>query len=98
MARPGTNVTPPAMTAWSKVSQVEAGHFDAETRLTRQSIGIVWRTTSPYIYRTHDGGKTWQNVVRGIPDGAYVNSVKEDPETKGPAVRRHRTARLRLVR
>ena len=37
----------------------------------------------PYIYRTHDGGKTWQNVVAGIPEGAYVNSVKEDTEVKG---------------
>jgi hypothetical protein len=37
----------------------------------------------PYIYRTHDGGKTWQNVVAGIPDGAYVNSVKEDTKVKG---------------
>jgi len=37
----------------------------------------------PYIYRTHDGGKTWQNVVAGIPAGAYVNSVKEDPVAKG---------------
>ena len=25
------DVTPPAMTAWSKVSQIEAGHFDVET-------------------------------------------------------------------
>jgi hypothetical protein len=37
----------------------------------------------PYIYRTHDGGKTWQNVTAGIPEGAYVNSVKEDTQTKG---------------
>jgi len=37
----------------------------------------------PYIYRTHDGGKTWTNVVAGIPEGAYVNSVKEDPKIKG---------------
>src|SRR5260370_37017042 len=37
----------------------------------------------PYIFRTHDGGKTWQNMVAGIPDGAYVNSVKEDTQSKG---------------
>jgi hypothetical protein len=36
-----------------------------------------------YIYRTHDGGKTWQNAAAGIPVGAYVNSVKEDTEAKG---------------
>jgi photosystem II stability/assembly factor-like uncharacterized protein len=75
-------VTPPEMTAWSKVSQVEAGHFDAETAyasVDRHRLG----DNKPYIYRTHDGGKTWHNVVAGIPEGAYVNSVKEDTQTKG---------------
>jgi hypothetical protein len=38
---------------------------------------------NPYIYRTHDGGRTWTNIVSGIPDGAFVNSVKEDPKAKG---------------
>jgi hypothetical protein len=70
------------MTSWSKVSQIEAGHFDIETAYTsvdRHRIG----DNKPYIYRTHDGGKTWRNIVNGIPEGAYVNSVKEDPKTKG---------------
>jgi hypothetical protein len=77
-----TNVTPSAMTAWSKVSQIEGGHFDLNT-----SYASVDRhrlaDNKPYIYRTHDGGKTWTNVVAGIPEGAYVNSVKEDPKVKG---------------
>jgi photosystem II stability/assembly factor-like uncharacterized protein len=76
------NVTPPAMTAWSKISQIEAGHFDADTAyasIDRHRIA----DDKPYIYRTHDGGKTWQNIVTGIPDGAFVNSIKEDPITKG---------------
>jgi len=76
------NVTPPPMIAWSKVSQIEAGHFDAETAyasVDRHRLG----DNQPYIYRTHDGGKTWQNVVAGIPDGAYVNSVKEDTHASG---------------
>lgn len=77
-----SNVTPPEMTAWSKVSQVDAGHFDLATAyasVDRHRLADY----KPYIYRTHDGGKTWQNVVKGIPDGAFVNSVKEDPKQKG---------------
>ena len=70
------------MTAWSKVSQIEAGHFDAETAYASVDRHRI-ADNKPYIYRTHDGGKTWQNVVAGIPDGAYVNSVKEDPQAKG---------------
>ncbi len=77
-----TNVTPPAMTPWSKVSQIEAGHFDAATAYASVDRHRLADDT-PYIYRTHDGGKTWQNVTAGIPVGAYVNSVKEDPKVKG---------------
>jgi photosystem II stability/assembly factor-like uncharacterized protein len=76
------DVTPPAMTAWSKVSQIEAGHFDAETAYASVDRHRI-ADNHPYIYRTQDGGKTWVNVVKGIPDGAFVNSVKEDPKQKG---------------
>jgi photosystem II stability/assembly factor-like uncharacterized protein len=76
------NVTPPDMTSWSKVSQIEAGHFDVETAYASVDRHRV-ADMKPYIYRTRDGGKTWQNVVSGIPDGAFVNSVKEDPQAKG---------------
>ena len=81
-AKTWQNVTPPAMTPWSKVSQIEAGHFDAETAYASVDRHRI-ADNKPYIYRTHDGGKTWQNVVAGIPEGAYVNSVKEDPQAKG---------------
>jgi photosystem II stability/assembly factor-like uncharacterized protein len=76
------DVTPPPMTPWSKVSQIDASHFDADTAyasVDRHRIADM----KPYIYRTRDGGKTWTNIVSGIPEGAYVNSVKEDPQQKG---------------
>ncbi len=91
-----TDATPPEMTAWSKVSQVEAGHFDRQTAyasVDRHRINDV----KPYIYKTSDGGKHWTSIVSGIPEGAYVNSVKEDPKTQRPPLRRHRAARLRLL-
>ena len=77
-----TNVTPPAMTAWSKVSQIEAGHFDVDTAYASVDRHRL-ADNQPYIYRTLDGGKTWKNVAAGIPEGAFVNSVKEDPQAKG---------------
>jgi hypothetical protein len=76
------DVIPHAMTAWSKVSQIEAGHFDAETAyasVDRHRIADDY----PYIYRTNDDGKSWVKIVKGIPEGAFVNSVKEDPKQKG---------------
>ncbi len=77
-----SNVTPPAMTAWSKVSQIEASHFDVDTAYASVDRHRV-ADNKPYLYRTKDGGKTWANIIAGIPGGAYVNSVKEDPKTKG---------------
>lgn len=76
-----TNVTPPALTPWSKVTQIEASHFDAQTAyisVSRMRIDDL----KPYIYRTHDGGKTWQAIASGLPDSP-VNSVREDPQRRG---------------
>ena len=76
------DVTPPAMTAWSKVSQMEAGHFDVETAYASVDRHRL-ADDRPYIYRTHDGGKNWALIVTGIPGGAFVNSIKEDTKQKG---------------
>ena len=76
------NVTPPSMTAWSKVSQIEAGHFDVETAYASVDRHRI-ADNKAYIYATHDGGQTWRNIGVGIPEGAYVNSIKEDPQTRG---------------
>ncbi|HTE87679.1 MAG TPA: hypothetical protein VK639_01885, partial [Terriglobales bacterium] len=76
------NVTPPELTPWSKIAQMDASHFD---------VAAVYAAVNrfrlddlhPYIYRTHDGGKTWQKIVNGIPENEPVNTVREDPERKG---------------
>ena len=75
------NVTPPELNAWSKISQIEASHFDtlsAYASVSRFRIDDL----HPYIYRTHDGGKSWQKIVNGIPDSEAVNAVREDPGRK----------------
>ncbi|MEO6259097.1 MAG: hypothetical protein ABIP63_02065 [Thermoanaerobaculia bacterium] len=77
-----TNVTPTALTGWSKVGILDASHFDAETAyaaVDRHRIEDV----RPYIYRTRDGGKHWDLIVDGIPAGSFVNAVREDPVRKG---------------
>ena len=76
------NVTPPALTAWSKVSQISASHFDDETAYASVSRLRV-DDLHPYVYRTHDGGTTWQSIATGLPDGSPVNTVREDPVRKG---------------
>jgi photosystem II stability/assembly factor-like uncharacterized protein len=76
------DVTPPGMTAWSKVAQLDAGHFDPATAYAAVNR-IRLDDQRPHIYRTHDGGKTWQEIVHGLPDHAPVNTVREDPVRKG---------------
>ncbi|HKR31094.1 MAG TPA: hypothetical protein VJT08_11480, partial [Terriglobales bacterium] len=76
------NVTPPDLTPWSKVAQLDAGHFDVQTAYAAVNRFRV-DDLHPYIYRTHDGGKTWQKITNGLPDNAPVNVVREDPLRKG---------------
>ncbi len=77
-----SNITPPALTSWSKVSLMEASHFDDQTAyaaINRFRLDDL----RPYIYSTHDSGKTWTLIVKGIPQNEVVNAVREDPKRKG---------------
>jgi photosystem II stability/assembly factor-like uncharacterized protein len=75
------NVTPPALTSWSKVSIIDAGHFDTQTAYAAINR-IRLDDMHPHILRTHDGGKTWTEIVKGLPDDP-INVVREDPVRRG---------------
>jgi len=77
-----TNVTPPNISAWQKISLIEAGHFDANTAYAAVNT-LRMDDLRPHIFATHDSGKTWTEIVNGIPAGQIVNAVREDPERKG---------------
>ena len=77
-----TEVTPKALTAWSKVGLLEASRFDADTAYAAVDRHRL-DDSRPYIYRTRDGGATWTAAARGIPDGSFVNAVREDPVRRG---------------
>jgi len=76
------DVTPPQLTAWSKVSILDAGHFDALTCYAAINT-LRLDDLRPHIWRTHDGGRSWTEIVNGIPGGAPVDAVREDPKRKG---------------
>jgi photosystem II stability/assembly factor-like uncharacterized protein len=77
-----SNITPKELTAWSKVTQISASHFDNETAYASVSRFRI-NDTHPYIYRTHDGGKSWKLITGGLPDFGPVNTVREDTVRKG---------------
>ena len=76
------NVTPPELTPWSKLAQMDASHFDTATAYAAVNRFRL-DDLHPYIYSTHDGGKTWQKIITGLPENEPVNTVREDPERKG---------------
>ncbi|MFZ0232745.1 MAG: hypothetical protein WA306_18860 [Candidatus Acidiferrales bacterium] len=77
-----SNVTPPDVAEWSQISLIEASPHDAGVAYAAVDRHQV-DDFSPYIYRTRDGGKTWQKIVADLPAGAYVHAVREDIQRKG---------------
>jgi photosystem II stability/assembly factor-like uncharacterized protein len=76
------NVTPPTLTPWSKVTMIEASHFDvneAYAAVERHQL----EDYEPHIFRTRDAGKTWTEITKGLAPGIYAQTVKEDPERRG---------------
>jgi photosystem II stability/assembly factor-like uncharacterized protein len=67
---------------WSTISIIDPSPHDGNTAyvaVDRHRLDDF----KPYIYKTGDLGKTWSTLVTGIPDGAYVHAVREDPKRKG---------------
>ena len=75
------NITPAGLKSWSKVSIMEASHFDANTAYAAVNA-IRLDDMKPHIFKTTDGGATWKEIVTGLPNDP-INTVKEDPKRKG---------------
>ena len=77
-----SDVTPETISPWQKISIIDAGHFDANTAYVAVNT-LRLDDVRPHIYRTHDSGHTWTEIVKGIPAGETVNAVREDTQRKG---------------
>jgi photosystem II stability/assembly factor-like uncharacterized protein len=81
-AKTWTKVTPKDVTDWSKISLIEASHFnpaEAYAAIDRHRLD----DQAPYLYRTRDYGQTWQPITEGIHAPAFLRAVREDPTHKG---------------
>jgi photosystem II stability/assembly factor-like uncharacterized protein len=77
-----TNVTPKEMPDFGRVSIADASPFDAATAyiaVKRPLLGDL----APYLYRTHDYGRTWTKIVTGIPATDYTHAIREDAVRRG---------------
>ncbi|MEP6618786.1 MAG: glycoside hydrolase [bacterium] len=77
-----TNVTPAAIKPWTRIFNMDAGHFDAQTAYVAANT-LRLDDLNPHFWRTHDGGKSWTEINTGVSPGAAVNSIREDPRQKG---------------
>src|SRR5690242_9231284 len=77
-----SNVTPPAIKPWTRIFNMDAGHFDKATAYAAANTMRI-DDMNPHFWRTHDGGKTWTEINNGIAPGAVANSIREDPRQRG---------------
>jgi photosystem II stability/assembly factor-like uncharacterized protein len=76
------NVTPKVLPQWSLISIIEPSRFDAGTlyvAATRYKLDDY----QPYLFVTHDYGKTWNRIDKGIPRTDFTRVIREDPNKKG---------------
>ena len=73
------DVTPPGLSPWSKISFIEASHFDPAVAYAAVDRSRLDDRT-PYLYRTRDYGATWQLITNGISAPAFLRGIREDPE------------------
>lgn len=79
-------VTPPDLPEWSFVRTVEPSPHEAGTvylAATRYKLD----DNTPYLYRSTDYGKTWENIVgegdTAIPADEFVRVIRVDPNRPG---------------
>ena len=77
-----TNVTPRGLSDWSRVSMIEASHFEPAVAYAAVDRSIR-DDRKPYIYRTRDYGASWQLIASWLSAPAFVRAVREDPTTRG---------------
>ncbi len=75
-------VTPAALPPWSTVSMIDPSPHDAATAymaIDRHKLDDI----KPYAFRTTDKGRSWTAISAGLPEGAVVHAVREDPVRPG---------------
>jgi photosystem II stability/assembly factor-like uncharacterized protein len=76
------NVTPREMPELGRVSVADASKFDAATAYIAVKKPLLG-DFAPYLFRTHDFGRTWTKIVSGIPPTDYTHAIRADTARRG---------------
>ena len=74
------NVTPTGLSE-CLINAIDVSPHDRATAYVA-TTRYKFNDYTPAIYKTTDYGKTWTNISKGLPYGAYTRVVREDPERK----------------
>jgi len=76
------DITPKELPKFSRVSIIdESKHRPGTLFLAANRYQVDDR--QPYVFKTHDYGKTWTKIVNGVKDGHFARAVREDPVRQG---------------
>ncbi len=72
------NVTPGKLPQWATVEGIEPSRKDAGTAYVTVDARRL-NDVHPYLFRTRDFGKSWEQLTKGLPDDQHLFVVREDP-------------------
>ncbi len=76
------NVTPPSIPLWGKVASLDLSAKQPGTAyaaIDNQRLDDY----APHFLRTHDNGKTWQDISNGLPPDHPASVLRSDPDRPG---------------
>ncbi|HEU6452932.1 MAG TPA: YCF48-related protein [Gemmatimonadaceae bacterium] len=77
-----TDVTPKELPPWTRISIIEASHFDLGTAYVAANRYQL-DDNQPYLYKTTDFGKTWTRIDAGMARDQFTRVIREDPARRG---------------
>jgi photosystem II stability/assembly factor-like uncharacterized protein len=76
------DITPKELPKFSRISIIdESIHNPGTLYIAANRYQVDDR--EPYVFKTHDYGKTWTKTINGIKKGHFARAVREDPERPG---------------
>jgi photosystem II stability/assembly factor-like uncharacterized protein len=76
------DVTPKDLPPFTRISLIEASPHDAGVAYV---AGNRYQLSDrrPFVYKTHDYGRTWTTIVGGLADENIARAIREDKQRKG---------------
>ncbi len=76
------NVTPKGLPAWSKISTLDVSPLEPD--VVYAAVDAHRRDDfTPRLYRTRDGGESWQEISAGLPSPGFAMVVRADTVRRG---------------